>query len=170
MFKIKTRKCFKSALPLLQRTNSAENDWSSNQTIHLLHFHGRRVHIICRCIPCQAMNCTWSDNRNFPKTRKKQIRSRVFSTFPQLVNISDLMDVTRQEARDVHVYSSCCRYRRVSVRSPHILIPVRTYIYVHESQRFWDFVRKYTYESRKGLINSEKGNYNNTNLDRHRLT
>ena len=26
-----------------------------------------------------------------------------------------------------------------------------TYIYVQESQRFWDFVRIYTYESRKGL-------------------
>ena len=26
-----------------------------------------------------------------------------------------------------------------------------TYMYVQESQRFWDFVRMYTYESTKGL-------------------
>ena len=41
----------------------------------------QKIHIICRCIPCQAMNWTWSDNRNFPKLAKNSGQLRLNSTF-----------------------------------------------------------------------------------------
>ena len=66
----------------------------------------QKIHIICRCIPCQAINCTWSDIRKFLQTRKKQPRSRLNLTFHRLVN---KYGRSRQEARDVHVHSSWCR-------------------------------------------------------------
>ena len=37
-----------------------------------------------------------------------------------------------------------------------------TYIYVQESQRFWDFLRIYTYESRKWLTK-----FTETNIKKH---
>ena len=66
----------------------------------------QKIHIICRCIPCQAINCTWSGIRNFPQTRKTQPRTRTKLHFP---STSQQMDAPRQEARDVHVHSSWCR-------------------------------------------------------------
>ena len=65
----------------------------------------QKIHIICRCIPCQAINCTWSGIRNFPQTRKNQPRTRTKLHFP---STSQQMDAPRQEARDVHVHSSWC--------------------------------------------------------------
>ena len=41
----------------------------------------QKIHIIRRCIPCQAMNWTWSDNRNFPKLAKNSGQLRLNSTF-----------------------------------------------------------------------------------------
>ena len=63
------------------------------------------------------------------------------------------MAASRPEAREHLV----CGYRKVSVRrrlKPPISIAkfVYVYIYVQESQRFWDFVRIYTCESQKGFM------------------
>ena len=58
----------------------------------------------------------------------------------------------RPEARE-HLVWTVWWYRKVSVRSPIFRTQSPcTYIYVQESQRFGNFVRIYTYESRKGLI------------------
>ena len=65
----------------------------------------QKIHIICRCIPCQAINCTWSDIRKFLQTRKKQPQSRLNLTFHRLDN---KYGCSRQEARDVHVHISWC--------------------------------------------------------------
>ena len=57
----------------------------------------------------------------------------------------------RPEARE-HLVWTVWWYRKESVRSPIFRSQSPcTYIYVQESQRFGNFVRIYTYESRKGL-------------------
>ena len=58
-----------------------------------------------------------------------------------------------------HVNSSwgdTVKYRLDAFKSPTFRLQSPcTYIYVKESQRFWDFVRIYTYESTKGLSGTE---------------
>ena len=44
----------------------------------------QKIHIMCRCIPCQAIICTWSDNRQFSQTRKNQRRNGVNPLRPAL--------------------------------------------------------------------------------------
>ena len=70
----------------------------------------QKIHIIRRCIPCQAMNWTWSDNRNSPKLAKNsgQLR-RNFSS--DLVNMLT-NGCHRPEAREQLVGW----YRKVSFR------------------------------------------------------
>ena len=55
-----------------------------------------------------------------------------------------------------HVNTSCAgtvKCRLDAHKAPYFdrKVHVRMYIYVQESQRFWDFVRIYMYESTKGL-------------------
>ena len=113
----------------------------------------QKIHIICRCIPCQAINCTWSGIRNFPQTRKNQPRTRTKLHFP---STCQQMDASRQEACDVHVHRSWCRgpdtvKRPLEAPMAYFDSRLGTYIYVQESQRVWDFVRIFTYGTTKGL-------------------
>ena len=111
----------------------------------------QKIHIIRRCIPCQTMNWTWSGNRNFQKFAKNSDKLSAKLIFFPAGKQADVMAAISRK----HVNTSCYCYRKVSVRhrlKPHILIAkLCTYIFVQESQRFWDFVRLYTYESTKGL-------------------
>ena len=90
----------------------------------------QKIHIIRPCMPCQAMNWTWSDNRNFPKLAKN-IGKHAVKWLPA--------------ADRKHVNTSCgdtVKFRLDAGKSPIFRSQSPcTYIYVQESQRFWDFVR-----------------------------
>ena len=108
----------------------------------------QKIHIIRRCIPCQAMNWTWSDNRNFSKLAKTSGKLNFSSVGKHALKWLPAADWN-------HVNTSCGDTVKCSLdagKSPIFWSQSPcTYIYVQESQRFWDFVRIYTYESTKGL-------------------
>ena len=97
----------------------------------------QKIHIICRFIPCQAIICTWSDNRQFSKTSKNQRPTRVNFILPTSQQIWTLQTGSTRCSREQPVMQRP-RYRKVSIRSAHISIPVG--------------VRKFTYASRNGLL------------------
>ena len=133
MFKIKTRNCFKSALPSIQRTNSAENEWSSIKLSTNFTFTAENPYNL----PFYSMP---SDHLHLVRRSsifKNQRPTRVNFILPTSQQIWTLQTGSTRCSREQPVMQRP-RYRKVSVRSAHILIPVG--------------VRKFTYASRNGLL------------------
>ncbi len=98
-----------------------------------------KIHIIRRCIPCQAMNWTWSDNRNFPKLAKNSGPLRLNSTFFS-VGKHAIKWLPAADRNHVNTsWGDTVKCRLDAGKSP---------IYFDRKVR----VRIYTYSSRKGLI------------------
>ena len=123
------------------KMNGFQNKLSTNFTFTA------KIHIISRCIPCQAINCTWSYIRNFPQTRQNQRLSRVNFTFTRLIT-NGRSQTGNMWCSRVQLMMHSCRYR--PLEAPIFWFPsgyvylrtgvatvlgFRTYIYVRKSER-----------------------------------
>ena len=71
----------------------------------------KKIHIIRRCIPCQAINWTWSDNRKFPNFAENSDKLGAIFNFLRPV---DMLRNGCQQPN--HVHSSFYRHRKVVFR------------------------------------------------------
>ena len=107
----------KGAHHITRRLSSASVDkfnweWMVFQSNYpLTSLSRKKIHIIRRCIPCQAINWTWSDNRKFPNFAENS--DKLGAKFNFLRPVDMLRNGCQQPN---YVHSSFYRHRKVVFR------------------------------------------------------